>query len=126
MEPLNILDLGLTVKMDYGLDDELEEWVGGTYRIDKDFHRLTIYTEKAQKALWHMFGKMVPLNTKIKLDNEEADMLKNALWHDSDYNLYGTYGAYRVKSFDVMAFYGTEDATATEEELAYEYEWKDL
>ena len=113
-------------QIDYELIEDLEEWVGGAYRFDNDFCRLIVYTEKAQKVLWHLFGKMVPLNSRIKLTKEEMETMKTALWNNKIYKLCGIYGAYRVKSFDVFTFYGKEDAVATDEELAYESEWSDL
>lgn len=123
---MQLNDFQILGKLDFQLIEDLEEWVDGTYRIDKDFHRLTIYTERAQKALWHLFGKMVPLNSRIKLSKEELNTLKTTLWSDKTYKLCGTYGGYRVNSFTVSTFYGKEDAVATDEELAYESEWSDL
>lgn len=113
-------------QIDYELTQSLEEWVGGTYRIDEEFRRLVIHTEKAQKAIWHLFGKMVPLNAVIKLTEDDMKELRTIFWHNSGCKMIGTYGPYRVKSFTVMAFYGNEDAVATEDELKYDYEWPDL
>ena len=116
----------IKITLDYQLIENLEEWVDGTYRIDHDFRRLVIHTEKAQKALWHMFHKMVPLNSEIKLTKDEMNRVRSTFQEDKTYNLSGTYGARRVKSFTVSTFYGNEDAVATEEELAYDYEWPEL
>ena len=113
------------MQLDYSLTNRLEEWVGGTYRITDDFCRLKIFTEKAQKALWHTYGKMVPLFAVIKLTPDEFDELKNMFWKSKE--LSGLYGPYRVKSFTLDTFMHREnDAEATEEELSYEFSWEDL
>lgn len=116
------------MQLDYDLKTTLEEWVGGAYRFTEGFNRLTIFTENMQLKLWKFFGKMVPLNCAVKLDQDDYDELMDAIRYNKEFHkgLCGVWGPYRCESFDVMTFYGTEDATATEEELAYEYEWKNL
>lgn len=114
------------MQLDYDLISGLEEWVGGTYKITDDFYRLIIYTENAQKAFWHIFGKIVPLNSMIKLTDDEISHIQSKLWTENGHKLCGTYGSYRVKSFGLNAFYDNDDAEATEEELSYDYEWSDL
>ena len=114
------------MQLDYDLISGLEEWVGGTYKITNDFYRLIIHTENAQKAFWHIFKKMVPLNSVIKLTQNDISLIKSELWTENGHKLCGVYGSYMVKSFGPDTFYGNEDAEATEEELKYDYEWSDL
>ena len=114
------------MQLDYDLISGLEEWVGGTYRITNDFYRLIIHTENAQKAFWHIFKKIVPLNSVIKLTRSEIFGIKSELWTENGHKLCGVYGSYRVKSFGPNTPYGVEDAEVDEEELKYDYEWPDL
>ena len=114
------------MKKDYEIRNGLEEWIGGVCRITEGFRRLVVHTEKAQKALWRLFRKIVPLDAVVKLTPKEADNLCRTLDEDIVYGLRGECDTFRVKSFSPDAFMGLEDAVATEEELSYEYEWKDL
>ena len=82
-------------------------------------------TLSIQKAVWHLYKKMVPLDAKIKLTCEELDSIRNA-FKDGEEHLNGLFGPYRVKAFTIDTFLKNEDARATEEELSYEYEWCDL
>ena len=116
----------MNMELDYELISGMEEWAEGEYRITDDFYRLIIRTEKAQKAFWRIFGKMVPLDSVIKLEMNEMAQIKGALWSSNGHKLCGTYGSYRVKSFGLDTFYGTEDATASEDEKKYDFEWSDL
>jgi hypothetical protein len=116
------------MQVDYNLISGLEEWVGGTYRITHDFYRLIIHTEKAQKKLWHYFGKMAPLNSVIKLTEEELEEIRYFINCSKDFcaGLVGLLGSYRVKAFTLDTFYNNEDALATDDELKYEFEWANL
>ena len=116
------------MQLDYDLRVGLEEWVGGTYRVTHDYYRLIVHTEKMQKGLWHCFGKMVPLDSPIMLNEEGFTELEHMLTHGKEFyaGLGGLFGPYRVKSFTLNTFYSNEDALATDDELKYEFEWANL
>ena len=112
-------------KLDYNLISGLEEWKDGKYKITDDFYRLVICTEKIRDFLKEKVGKDVPLNAKIKLDKGEMIELHNLI--SNALKFCGMYGSYRVKAFDLDCFYTRDkDGLATEEELAYDYTWKEL
>lgn len=77
------------------------------YLID-DSYQLIIYTEEAQKVLWHIFGKMVPLDAHIKLTKEDMIAIHLVLSNKNN-ALCGIYGPCHI-----------------EEEPDNEYEWTDL
>ena len=113
-------------EVDYEAFKGLEEWVGGGYHITDDYYRLIIHTERGQKAMWHLFKKMVPLDAKVKLTAEEMKNVHTAIM-GSEERLFGAFGPYRVKSFNNDVFlHPAEDATATKDDLSYEYEWSEL
>lgn len=112
-------------KLDYNLISGLEEWKDGKYKITKDFYRLVVFTDKMRGFLKEKTGKDVPLAAKIKLDKSEMIELHNLI--SSAYEFCGTYGSYRARAFDLDCFYiGDKDGLATEDELAYDYTWKEL
>ena len=68
------------MKKDYEIRNGLEEWIGGVCRITEGFRRLVVHTEKAQKALWRLFRKIVPLDAVVKLTPKEADRMRSWGW----------------------------------------------
>jgi len=116
------------MQLDYDLRVGLEEWVGGTYQITHDFYRLIIHTDEMQKKVWHYFGKIVPIDAVIKLEEEELDEIHYLLTHCEGFytGLAGSFGSYRVKAFTLNTFYNNEDAVATDDELDYEFKWEEL
>ena len=113
-------------KIDYDIYDGLEEWIDGGYKLNPDFHRLKIFTERMQKFLEEKTGKKVPLESAIKLTKEEMDEVRKHIKEAERF--IGLYGAYRVSMIDVVRRNPTrwEDRLASKEVLHYDYEWSEL
>ena len=111
-------------RLDYCIYDGLEEWKDGGCRIT-DFHRLKIFTERAQEFLEEKTGKKVPLMSLIGLTGEESDSIRS--FFCGERRFIGLWGPYRAEALDARKVGEFDkDCLATDGEKAYDHKWSDL
>ena len=113
-------------QFDYDLMCGLEELVNGDCRVDHDFYRMVVHTERCASYLGQRFGKVVPVGERICLDGKEFNAVHESL-ASGDNPFMGTFGGYMVKAYDSLGYcYGEKSALATDEDYEYYAKWSEL